>query len=358
MRWMTILLLSLPALAVPALAQDPVDARGWINKGVQEFKSARYPDAVESFQKAVDLDPNDVAARLYLATAWMSQYVPGADVRENLEIANKAEVQLRQALQMEPHNAVGLSSLASLMYQRAMGIPDQEQKLRKLEEAASEYEKLIEADPSNKQGYYSLGVIDWVKWYATWMRTRTDLGMKPEEPGPMPDPARQDLKLKYAATIEHGISNLEKALQIDPQYADAMAYMNLLIRERADLAGSPEQYRSEIETADHWVQKALETKKLQSTCASAAHSRGRKDSRREPDPQGPTRLSKRCQESRRSGNGTVHGDHRPRRTHPEPAARQRRSFTGRCCPRSSQSMGIQAHVAQRIRQWKWSREST
>ncbi len=228
-------------------------------------KAPSIKNAVESFQKAVDLNPNDVTARLYLATAWMSQYVPGADAAENVEIADKAEAQLRQALEMEPHNAVGLSSLASLMYQRAMGIADQEQKLRKLEEAASEYEKLIEADPSNKQGYYSLGVIDWVKWYAAWMRTRADLGMKPEEPGPLPDPARQDLKLQYAATIEHGISNLEKALQIDPQYSDAMAYLNLLIRERADLAGSPEQYRSEVETADHWVQKALETKKLQAS---------------------------------------------------------------------------------------------
>ena len=41
-----------------------------------------------------------------------------------------------------------------------------------------------------------------------------------------------------------------------------MSYMNLLIRERAALRDSPEEYRTDIAEADQWVQKALETKKL------------------------------------------------------------------------------------------------
>ncbi len=41
-----------------------------------------------------------------------------------------------------------------------------------------------------------------------------------------------------------------------------MAYMNLLIRERADLAESADEYKKEIEVADNWVQKALDTKKI------------------------------------------------------------------------------------------------
>ena len=103
----SILFLSLGSLA----AQEsgvPVDSRGWINKGVQEFKGARYQDAVQSFQKAVDLNPSDVTARLYLASAWMSQYIPGAESPENLEVANKAEVELRQALQIESNNTMAI----------------------------------------------------------------------------------------------------------------------------------------------------------------------------------------------------------------------------------------------------------
>jgi TonB family protein len=267
LRVSVILFLSLTALLAQPVA--PVDSRGWINKGVQEFKSARYQDATESFQKAVDLDPNNVAAHLYLGTAWMSQYIPGAESPVNTDIANNAEVEFGHVLQTDPNNTTALSSIASLRYQQAQGMPDLDQKIRKLDESASWYEMLIAADPQNKQAYYSLGVIDWVKWYAPYMRARTDLGMRPEQPGPLPNPARQQLKTEYSSMIEHGISTLEKALQLDPQYSDAMAYMNLLIRERADLADSPEQYRSETELADQWVQKALDAKKAQAQLVQA-----------------------------------------------------------------------------------------
>src|ERR1035438_3621151 len=219
LRVSVILFLSLTALLAQPVA--PIDSRGWINKGVQEFKSARYQDAVASFQKAVDLDPNNVTARLYLGTAWMSQYLPGAESPENLEIANKAEAEFSRVLQIDPNNTTALASVASLMYQQAQGMPDLDEKIRKLDVAASWYEKLIAADPQNKEAYYSLGVIDWVKWYAPYMRTRTDLGMRPEAPGPLPNPARQQLKARYSTMIDHGISSLEKALDAKKAQAPA-----------------------------------------------------------------------------------------------------------------------------------------
>src|ERR1035441_6348755 len=222
LRVSVILFLSLTALLAQPVA--PIDSRGWINKGVQEVKSARYQDAVESFQKAVDLDPNNVAAHLYLGTAWMSQYIQGAESPVNTDIANNAEVEFGHVLQTDPNNTTALSSSASLRYQQAQGMPDLDQKIRILDESPSWYEMLIAADPQNKQAYYSLGVIDWVKWYAPYMRARTDLGMRPEQPGPLHNPARQQLKTEYSSMIEHGISTLEKALQLDPQYSDAMAY--------------------------------------------------------------------------------------------------------------------------------------
>jgi hypothetical protein len=47
---------------------------------------------------------------------------------------------------------------------------------------------------------------------------------------------REELSAKYLDMINEGIKNLDKALELDVEYDDAMAYMNLLIRERADLA--------------------------------------------------------------------------------------------------------------------------
>jgi antirestriction protein len=86
--------------------------------------------------------------------------------------------------------------------------------------------------------------------------------MKPEDPGPLKDKkVREELKAKYGSVIQEGIDSLDKALQVDPEYDEAMAYMNLLVRERADLADSQDQYKKEVETADNWVQKTLDTKK-------------------------------------------------------------------------------------------------
>jgi TonB family protein len=247
-------LCALLALMFPLVGQnapDPADWREWLNKGVREFKNARYPEAVVSFQRAVDMNPSDAAARLYLGTAWMSQYIPGSDSPENLARAAQAEQEFNQAFLIDPANKVALASLASLSYNQ-----------KKFDEAKSWYGKLLVVDPQNKEAFYTLGVIAWTEWYPVYRTTRSRLGMKPEEPGPIPDvSARKDLKNQYGASLEEGISNLQKALAIDPRYDDAMAYINLLIRERADLLDSKEAYVQDITTADEWVRKAIETKK-------------------------------------------------------------------------------------------------
>jgi tetratricopeptide (TPR) repeat protein len=262
------------ALVLSASACEKLRARDHLNKGVQAFKSAKYNQAVEHFEQAVNLDPNYSMARLYLATAYMSQYIPGAESPENQRNASAAEKGFLQVLERDPKNVIAVTSLASLHYNQAQGNQPLEQKLQKLDEAKKWYEKLAEVDPNNKEAYYSLGVITWAKWYPRLMEARAKLGMKPEDPGPVKDKkVKEDLKDKWLPTVDQGISHLEKALQIDPEYDDAMAYMNLLIRERADLADGPEQYKKGIETADNWVQKALETKKIK---AERVANKGRK----------------------------------------------------------------------------------
>src|SRR5882672_7728479 len=62
---------------------DKLRARDQLNKGVQSYKSAKYEEAINHFQQAVALDPSLVNARLYLATAFAQQYIPGADTEDN-----------------------------------------------------------------------------------------------------------------------------------------------------------------------------------------------------------------------------------------------------------------------------------
>lgn len=246
-QFLSLLLLAL----APLMAQDPVDARGWINRGVQAYKQARYPEALEAFQKAVQLDPANMTARLYLGTAYLQQFIPGVELPQNKQMAQLATDEFVKVVDLDPRNIVAMSSLASLYMNQ-----------KRWDDALEWYGKLTAVDPNNAGAYYSVGFIAWSRWYPAYTAARARLGMKLEDPGPIQDQlVKQDLKATYGGVIDAGMHAMEKALQINPQYDDAMAYMNLFVQERADLRDTLEEYRQDIATADQWIQMALATKK-------------------------------------------------------------------------------------------------
>jgi antirestriction protein len=61
--------------------------------------------------------------------------------------------------------------------------------------------------------------------------------------------------------LQEGVDRLNRAIEIEAEYDDAMAYLNLLYRQEADLENTPEEYREDIAKADGWVQKALDVRK-------------------------------------------------------------------------------------------------
>lgn len=241
-------LILLLALAGLAPAQD---SRTFVNQGVTAFKSAQYAEAVQWFQKAVDADPSFVTARLYLGTAFMQQYIPGNEAPENRAFAESALREFQKVLDGDASNRVAMASIASLYLNQ-----------KQWDQAQQWYQKLTLADPSNADAFYSLGFIAWSKWYPAYSDARKQMSMRPQDPGPLPDGnVKNDLRARFLPVLQDGIANLEKALAINPQYDDAMAYMNLLIRERADLLSTQDEYQQQISIADEWVQKALATKR-------------------------------------------------------------------------------------------------
>ena len=245
------LILAVAAVAALGTSCTQLRARDQINKGVAAFKSALYPEAVEHFKTAVELDPNFITARLYLATAYMQQYVPGVPTEENVKMADEALRQFNMVLDQKPTDTVAIASIASLYLSQ-----------KKWDEAEAQYRKLINLDPHNRDAYYGIGFIVWSKWYVPYQTARVNAGMKQEDTGIIKDKKiREELKAQYDAVIDEGLKNLDKALQIDPDYVDAMSYENLLIRERADLAADKKDYDAQIAIADDWMNKALDKKK-------------------------------------------------------------------------------------------------
>jgi Tfp pilus assembly protein PilF len=227
-------------------------ARDNLNQGVQAYKNAKYPEAIALFQKAVELDPDYKTTHLYLATAYMTQYIPGAESPENVRLAESAFNEFQNVLKLDPKDELATASIASLYFNQ-----------KKMDDAKEWNKKLIAINPQNKDAYYTLGVIAWTQWLAPDREARNKLNMKPEDPGPLKKKeVREELKVKYKPLLDEGVANMQKALDIDKEYDEAMAYMNLLIRYRADLDDTEAEYKKDVEEADAWVQKSLDTKKM------------------------------------------------------------------------------------------------
>jgi tetratricopeptide (TPR) repeat protein len=243
-------------------------SRDHINQGIASYRNAKYGEAVDHFEKAIQLDPANPTPRMYLATSYMVQWIPGAESPENLEYARKAKEEFLKVLDKDPNEKTALAYLATLAFNQALSLGGEE-KMKMFDEAAKWQHRRLEVDPKEKEAYYTLGVIAYQKWIPALMNARSNLRMRPEDPGPLKDKkVKDELQMQYGGVVDEGMMDLNKALEIDPEYDDAMAYLNLLTRERADLLDSQDEYKKQVEIADGWLQKALDTKKIKAARAA------------------------------------------------------------------------------------------
>jgi tetratricopeptide (TPR) repeat protein len=172
------------------------------------------------------------------------------DSPDNLENANGAIAQYKAVLAEDPKNVNSIKGIAALSLQ-----------MKKFDDAKAYYHKAVDVDPNDPEAYYSIGVIDWTQAYQPRMEARAKLGLRPDEP--LKD-KKVCAKLREAdsGVIQDGIDNLNKALSLRQDYDDAMAYMNLMYREKADReCDEPEQRAADLKTADEWVDKTMAAKK-------------------------------------------------------------------------------------------------
>src|SRR6266550_3702485 len=188
-------------------------ARDLLNKGVNAFKNGQYDEAIEDFKQAKDLDPGLMNARLYLATAYASQYIPGAPSEQNVRLGTQAVNEFKEVLQLDPNNLSAIDGIGSILFQMA-GTPYDP---KKFEESKSYHEKHIALKANDPEPYYWVGVIDWT--------------------------------LAFRANNE-----------LRAEYDDAMAYLNLMYRRKADMVESADQRDDLLKQADALVDKVKEVK--------------------------------------------------------------------------------------------------
>jgi len=247
-------------------------ARDQLNTGVEAYKNAHYEQAIDHFQQAVQLDPGLINARMYLATAFVSQYIPGVDSPDNLRTAQEAIDEYSKVLDSP-------GAARDQKVNSAKGVAYLYLNQKKWDEAKKYYRMASDMDPNDPEPYYSVGVIDWTACYQPRMEERAKLGLKPEENlNPKAKDQKKvcdELKAKNTPSIQEGIDTLNKAIQLRPDYDDAMAYMNLMYREKGDVECDDLAGRAEdLKTADHWVDETLRVKKAKADKAAQSAAGG------------------------------------------------------------------------------------
>jgi hypothetical protein len=236
-------------------------ARDLLNKGVAAFKNAQFDAAVEDFKQAEELDPELINARLYLATAYASQYIPGAPSDENMRHGQEAIQEYKQVLDKDGNNLSAIDGLASIEYQMA-GQPFD---AKKFEESKEYHQKHIALRPNDPQPYYSIGVIDWALAYRGNTEMRADynkahINKQVKDTEPLPPDVRKAYTDKYQGLVDDGIASLKKAIDLKPDYDDAMTYLNLLYRRKADMVESSAERDQLTKQADDLLDKVKEIK--------------------------------------------------------------------------------------------------
>jgi len=259
------------AVVLAALAAgagcDKLRARDKLNKGVHAFTAGQYDAAIEDFKEAKQYDPSLLNARLYLATAYANQYIPGAPSDENIHNGQQAIQEFQDVLSQDPKNLPAIDGIGSILYNMAGGPPFDP---KKMEESKTYHQKHIQVKPEDPESYYWIGVIDWSLSYRGNKDMRSDYNNNSrnktiKDTDPMPPALSKQFADKFGPVIEEGMTDLKKAIDLRPDYDDAMAYLNLLYRQKADTETTAEARDADDKAADDLVEKvkAIKQKKME-----------------------------------------------------------------------------------------------
>jgi tetratricopeptide (TPR) repeat protein len=232
---------------------NKLKARDQLGKGVQAFKNNKYEEAVGHFQNAIALDPNYEQAKLYLATSYSYQVVPNLDTPENLAVAQKALDGFQAVLAKDPTDLTALKQIASI-----------DRNIKKLDEAKEYEKKVIALAPDDAEAHYTIGVVDWMQAYKNAITILAADGLTDDGLGNVKKSKGACAKLQEANTalVAEGLQYLQKAVEINKTYDDAMSYLNLTYRRKADLeCGDDAARKADLATADDWSQKAMGARK-------------------------------------------------------------------------------------------------
>jgi hypothetical protein len=110
-----------------------------------------------------------------------------------------------------------------------------------------------------------VGVVDWIESYKNAVSILAADGLTDAGDGNPKKTKAACAKLQAANNdlVTDGLQYLNKAVEINPTYDEAMSYLNLTYRRKADVeCGDDDARKADVAQAEAWDQKAMGARKL------------------------------------------------------------------------------------------------
>jgi hypothetical protein len=236
-----------------------VIAKDKLNQGAISYNQGKTKEAQQYFKDALSWDDSSAIAHLFYGATLVKDY-KNLSGDERKKVANEALQMYKKALDLTTNNCRNTDN--ALLY-----IASIYEDLNEPDNWREWILKRTEGDCATKDlkatTYYTVAVKYWEA-----AKTQTDRYQEKGAQDPfhyrnMDYPAAQADKLKTEEYIAKGLEFIDKSLQVDPEYVQAMYYRSLLYRQK-QMMTKEESKRKEIDALAKKITddaSALEKKK-------------------------------------------------------------------------------------------------
>ena len=210
-----------------------IRSKNQLNEAARAYREAHFDEAEQHSRKALELDPNNKTAPLFIARIVHREYRPGINTPENMAKARQAIEEYKKLLQTDPKNEEAYKAVASLL--GALKEEDAQRAwiVQRANDGNADSDKRSEA-------YVVLASKDW-----HCSNEITDL---PANKQTTVDPTNNRAKVTYTKPKEEkdfqaakmcvtrGLEEIENAIKYDPNSESAWSYKTNLLLESSKLA--------------------------------------------------------------------------------------------------------------------------
>src|SRR5262249_17783879 len=152
-------------------------------------------------------------------------------------------------LQKDPNDVNSMKQIAGIYFS-----------IKKFPEAKQWQMSVLKVDPKDPEAAYTVGVINWTLAHENTLKALVPAGINDDGEGNVKAPKKimQDLAEQNRPLVEEGLNYLNQAVANRPNYDDAMAYLNLIYRRKADVDyGNADAVKEDVAKAKEWSAKAM-----------------------------------------------------------------------------------------------------